>query len=40
MNSAQDKPLAISMVYYNFCRKHMSLGRKTPAMAAGLTEYR
>lgn len=32
--------LAISMVYYNFCRKHKSLGGQTPAMAAGLTEYR
>lgn len=32
--------LAISMVHYNFCRKHMSLGGKTPAMAAGLTNYR
>lgn len=31
--------LAISMVYYNFCRKLKSLGGKTPAMAAGLTEY-
>jgi hypothetical protein len=32
--------LAITMVYYNFCRKHMSLTGQTPAMAAGLTEYR
>jgi hypothetical protein len=31
--------LAITMVYYNFCRKHMSLKGRTPAMAAGLTEY-
>jgi len=31
--------LAITMVYYNFCRKHRSLGGKTPAMAAGLTDY-
>lgn len=31
--------LAITMVYYNFCRKHRSLGGNTPAMAAGLTEY-
>jgi hypothetical protein len=30
---------AISRVFYNFCRKHKSLGGKTPAMAAGLTEY-
>jgi IS1 family transposase len=32
--------LAITMVFYNFCRKHKSLGGKTPAMAAGLTDYR
>jgi hypothetical protein len=32
--------LAITMVYYNFCRKHQSLKGKTPAQAAGLTEYR
>lgn len=32
--------LAITMVYYNFCRKHMSLKGQTPAMAAGLTSYR
>jgi IS1 family transposase len=32
--------LAITMVYYNFCRKHASLKGKTPAMAAGLTDYR
>ena len=32
--------LAITMVYYNFCRKHQSLKGKTPAMAAKLTEYR
>jgi IS1 family transposase len=32
--------LAITMVYHNFCRKHQSLKGKTPAMAAGLTEYR
>lgn len=32
--------LAITMVFYNFCRPHRSLGGKTPAMAAGLTEYR
>lgn len=30
--------LAITMVYYNFCRKHRSLKGKTPAMVAGLTE--
>lgn len=31
--------LAITVVSYNFCRKHKSLSGKTPAMAAGLTEY-
>ena len=31
--------LALSITYYNFCRKHRSLGGKTPAMAAGLTDY-
>jgi hypothetical protein len=31
--------LAITMVYYNFCRKHRSLAGKTPAMAAHMTEY-
>jgi len=30
--------LAISMVYYNFCRKHQSLKGQTPAQAAHLTE--
>jgi IS1 family transposase len=32
--------LAITMVYYNFCRKHQSLKGKTPAQAAHLTPYR
>lgn len=32
--------LAITMVFYNFCRKHQSLKGKTPAMAAGLTDHR
>ena len=32
--------LAITMVYYNFYRKHLSLKGKTPAMAEGLTNYR
>ena len=32
--------LAMTMVYYNFCRKHQSLKGRTPAMAAGLTDYR
>ncbi|MFZ2493129.1 MAG: IS1 family transposase [Thermoanaerobaculia bacterium] len=30
--------LAITMVYYNFCRRHASLKGKTPAMAAGITK--
>lgn len=28
---------ALLVAFYNFCRKHMTLG-KTPAMAAGLTD--
>ncbi|HEX7831620.1 MAG TPA: IS1 family transposase [Thermoanaerobaculia bacterium] len=32
--------LALTVVFYNFCRKHKSLGGKTPAMVAGLTDYR
>jgi IS1 family transposase len=32
--------LALWAVFYNFCRKHKSLGGQTPAMAAGLTDYR
>jgi hypothetical protein len=31
--------LAITVVFYNFCRKHQSLGGQTPAMKAGLTDY-
>ncbi len=31
--------IAITMVYYNFCRKHKSLKGQTPAMVAGLTDY-
>ena len=31
--------LALWAVFYNFGRKHKSLGGKTPAMAAGLTDY-
>lgn len=31
--------LAITMVYYNFCRKHRSLKGQTPAQAAFLTRY-
>jgi IS1 family transposase len=31
--------LAISIVYYNFCRKHLSLKGQTPAMATGLTTH-
>ena len=32
--------LALYFVWYNFCRPHMSLYGNTPAMAAGLAEYR
>lgn len=32
--------LSITLTYYNFCRKHISLKGRTPAMAAGLTDYR
>lgn len=31
--------LALTVVFYNFCRKHKSLDGKTPAMAAYLTDY-
>jgi hypothetical protein len=31
--------IAITMVYYNFCRKHRSIKGQTPAMVAGLTDY-
>jgi len=31
--------ISITMVYYNFCRKHLYLRGKTPAMAAGLTDH-
>jgi len=31
--------LATTVVFYNYCRKHKSLGGKTPAMVAGLTDY-
>ena len=31
--------LAITMVFYNFCRPHKSLKGQTPAMVAGLTDY-
>lgn len=31
--------IALTVVFYNFCRKHRSLGGKTPAMIAGLTDY-
>lgn len=30
--------IALYATHYNFCRKHMTLG-KTPAMAAGLTDH-
>lgn len=31
--------IAITMVFYNFCRPHKSLKGRTPAMVAGLTDY-
>jgi len=31
--------LAITFFHYNFIRKHQSLGGKTPAMAAGITQH-
>ena len=31
--------LALTITFYNFCRKHKSLGGRTPAMAAGVTDY-
>jgi len=31
--------IAMTVVFYNFCKPHKSLGGKTPAMAAGLTDY-
>ena len=30
--------VALHFVYYNFCRRHMTLGM-TPAMAAGLSDH-
>ncbi len=30
--------VALTMAYYNWCRPHLSLGGKTPAQAAGLTD--
>jgi IS1 family transposase len=32
--------LALTVVFYNYCHAHKSLGGKTPAMVAGLTDYR
>ncbi len=31
--------LAMTVVFYNFCKTHKSLGGKTPAMATHLTDY-
>ncbi len=31
--------MAMTVVFYNFCKTHKSLGGKTPAMVAGLTDY-
>lgn len=30
--------VAIFVVFYNFCRKHETLKKQTPAMAAGLAD--
>ena len=30
--------IALFVGWYNFCRKHETLGKSTPAMAAKLTE--
>jgi IS1 family transposase len=32
--------LALTVVFYNYCHAHKSLGGQTPAMVAGLTDYR
>jgi transposase-like protein/IS1 family transposase len=31
--------LALFFAHYNFCRKHSSIGKQTPAMASGLTDH-
>ena len=31
--------IALFFAYYNFCRKHLSLDGRTPAMAAGLADH-
>ncbi len=31
--------IAMTVVFYNFCKSHKSLGSKTPAQVAGLTDY-
>jgi hypothetical protein len=31
--------IALTVVFYNFCHAHKSLGGRTPAMAAVLTDY-
>jgi transposase-like protein len=31
--------IAMTVVFYNFCKTHKSLGGQTPAMVAGLTDY-
>ena len=31
--------VSLHFMYYNFCRKHMSLKGKTPAMAAGIADH-
>src|SRR5437763_15147385 len=31
--------IALTVVFYNFCKSHKSLDGKTPAQASGLTDY-
>jgi hypothetical protein len=30
---------SLFVAFYNFCRKHQTLGKRTPAMASGLTDH-
>lgn len=32
--------MALFFMYHHYCRKHETLGGKTPAQAAGLTVFR
>lgn len=31
--------VSLHYLYYNFCRKHLGLGKKTPAMVAGVADH-